>query len=76
MREKKNCVVITFYTTAAAMAMEKRCRELDLPGRLAPAPRSVTADCGMAWIAPAESREMLENAPGLPELAGICERML
>lgn len=76
MREKKPCIVFTFYTTAAAMAMEKVCREQDLPGRLAPAPRSVTADCGMAWIAPPEAREALVNAPGMPEYSGIYERLL
>lgn len=74
MREKKSCVVITFYTTAAAMSMEKKCGEKNLPGRLIPAPRSVTSDCGIAWCAPLSAREALENEPDLPEFAGIFER--
>ena len=76
MREKKPYVVFTFHTTAGAMAMEKLCRERGLPGRLAPTPRSVTADCGIAWIAPPESRQPLESAEGKPEFAGIYEREL
>ena len=76
MKEEKKTAVFTFYTTAAAMAMEKLCRERGLPGRLAPTPRSVTADCGIAWLAPWESREELMNAPGAPEFEGIWEREL
>jgi len=76
MREKKSCVVITFDTTAAAIAMEKLCLRESLPGRLIPVPRSLTADCGMAWCAPAEARSVLENAPGHPDYAGIHEMML
>ena len=52
MRPKTQKLVITFHTTAAAMAMEKLCHEQGLPGRLIPVPRELTADCGMAWCAP------------------------
>ena len=76
MREKKPTVVFTFYTTAGAMAMEKLCKARGLPGRLGPTPRSVTSDCGIAWMAPPSDREILENAPGAPEFAGIYEREL
>ena len=76
MREKKECVVFTFHTTAAAMAMEKLCEQRSLPGRLIPAPRSITADCGIAWCAPLSAREALESAPGVPEFAGVYERLL
>ncbi len=76
MREKKPMVVFTFYTTAGAMAMEKLCKARGLPGRLGPTPRSVTSDCGIAWMAPLSDRERLENAPGAPEFAGIYEREL
>lgn len=64
MREKKQYLVITFHTTAAAMAMEKLCREQGLPGRLIPVPRELTADCGMAW------RALPEDQPVLSALAG------
>ena len=71
VREKKEYVIFTFHTTAAAMATEKLCQERSIPGRLIPAPRSITADCGIAWAAPPEERERIENEPGLPEIAGV-----
>ena len=55
MRPKTLKLVITFHTTAAAMAMEKFCKEENVPGRLIPVPRELTADCGMAWCAPVEA---------------------
>ena len=76
MREKRPHVIFTFHTTAAGMAMEKLCKKQGLPGRLIPVPRSVTADCGIAWAAPLADRARLEQAEGLPELAGIFEREL
>lgn len=48
---KKRWLVVTFHTTAGAMAMERKCRQLEIPGRLIPVPRSITAGCGMAWRA-------------------------
>ena len=76
MREKSLQVVITFHTTSAAMAMERLCRARGLPGRLAPAPRDVTSDCGIAWCAPASARPELESLPGAPEFAGVYELLL
>ena len=73
MREKKHIVVFTFHTTSAAMAMEKFCQKEGLPGRLIPAPRAITSDCGIAWSAPVAERERLENAPGRPDVDGIYE---
>ena len=49
MRVKKRCMVLTFYTTTDAMAMEKRCAEWEIPGRLIPVPRDISAGCGLAW---------------------------
>ena len=48
MLQKRKWLLLTFYTTAGVMAMERACREADLPGRIVPVPRSITADCGMA----------------------------
>lgn len=59
MREKKLWLVITFHTTAAAIAMEKLCHAQMLPGRLIPVPRELTADCGMAWRAECADRATL-----------------
>ena len=74
MSEKRPAAVFTFHTTAAAMAMERLCRERGLPGKLAPTPRSVTADCGICWAAPLEDKDRLANEPGVPEFSGIYER--
>ena len=61
MRPKTMKLVITFHTTAAAMAMEKLCKEENVPGRLIPVPRELTADCGMAWCAPVEAAARLRR---------------
>ena len=47
MREKKQWLIVTFYTTSAAMAAEKACGQAGLPGRIIPVPREITADCGI-----------------------------
>ena len=60
MREKQERFVVTFATTTGAMAMERACRAADLPGRLIPVPRSITAGCGMCWSAPPDARQELE----------------
>lgn len=78
MREKKCWLIITFHTTAAAIAMEKLCRAKGLPGRLIPVPRELTADCGMAWRAGTEDRAALTaltKAEGL-ETDGFYELLL
>ena len=56
-REEK--LVITFYTTTDAMAMEKTCKELGADGRIIPVPGSISADCGLAWCARNEREEEL-----------------
>lgn len=61
MRERSEKCVVTFRTTAGAMAMEAACKAEDLPGRLIPVPRSITAGCGLCWAAPPERREALEE---------------
>ena len=49
MREKSKYIVITFYTTAEAMHMEKYCHGNCIQGRLIPVPREISAGCGLAW---------------------------
>lgn len=61
MREKKLWLVVTFHTTAAAMAMEKHCKARGVEGRLGPIPRELSSDCGMAWRAPLVCRAELEQ---------------
>ena len=54
-------LVITFYTTTDAMAMEQLCKACNAPGRIIPVPGSITADCGLAWCAGVESEEFLRQ---------------
>lgn len=51
MIKRTEKLVITFHTTTAAMAMEQRCREDGLEGRLIPVPGTISAGCGLAWCA-------------------------
>lgn len=61
MRQRTETCVVTFRTTAGAMAMERTCKASGVAGRLIPVPRSITAGCGMCWAAPMEVREAVEN---------------
>lgn len=61
MRQTEEKLIATFPTAAAAMAMERRAKALGTPGRLIPTPTVVTADCGLAWMAPVEARTAVEQ---------------
>ena len=61
MRERTLQLVVTFHTTAAAMGMEQACLDAGVEGRLFPAPRSLTSDCGMAYRTAPEHRAALER---------------
>ena len=60
MREKKQWLIVTFYTTSAAMAAEKACRQNGVPGRIIPVPREITSDCGLGWRTEPEVRGRTE----------------
>lgn len=66
MIAKRERIVFTFPSTAAAMAMETSAKAQGLPGRLIPVPTSITAGCGLAWMAEPGEKEtiltMLENS--------------
>lgn len=62
MLKKKPALIITFATTTQAMAMEKFCTRQNLPGRLIPVPREITAGCGLSWKARQEEQELLISA--------------
>lgn len=66
-------LILTFHTTAGAIAAEKLCITHGIPGRLIPVPRSITSDCGMAWRTGLENREWLEKvaADNNLEVAGF-----
>ena len=61
MRTKELRLVITFHTTAEAMAAERFCKEQGISGRLIPVPRQLSAGCGLAWSAPAQESERLKE---------------
>lgn len=75
VKEKRCCVVVTFHTTAEAMATELLCGEKGFTGRLISAPRALSADCGIAWCGPCETRGELVAAlkAAQIETAGVHE---
>lgn len=59
MRVKAPRTVMTFSTTADALAMEAAAAEHGLPGRMIPVPSAIDAGCGFAWRCELEERESL-----------------
>ena len=49
------------------------CPAADLPGRIVPVPRSITADCGMAWRCEPSLRGQVEALVDPNEVMGIYE---
>lgn len=49
MRQSKEFLVITFSETSDAMAAEKLFQGLQIPGRIIPIPRQLSAGCGLSW---------------------------
>lgn len=60
MKEKKKYLIVTFFTTAGAMAMERYAAECGIEGKLISAPRSLSSDCGIAFRTEPEYRKQLE----------------
>ena len=73
MRKKTLKLVVTFHTTADAMAMEKACMSRNAPGRLIPVPRQISAGCGLAWCAEPSDREQLQE---ILHTAGVEEQAM
>lgn len=61
MRVKKPYIVLSFCTTLEAMEWEKRCLAADVPGRLIPLPREISAGCGLAWRMLPEEFELWQH---------------
>lgn len=61
-RVRRPALVITFPTTAAAMACEELCGARGLPGRMIPVPGQISAGCGLAWKAAPEDQGVLSLA--------------
>ena len=49
MRKRRTYIVLSFRTTLEAMEWEKQCLTANVPGRLIPLPRELSACCGLAW---------------------------
>lgn len=49
MRIKRSYIVLSFRTTLEAMEWEKQSLARQVPGRLIPLPREISAGCGLAW---------------------------
>ena len=78
MRAKGPRLVVTFHTTAEAMATEQLCRREDLPGKLISVPRCLTSDCGIAWSGPVKTRQSVEallSSAGI-DVVGFYELLL
>lgn len=61
-RVRKPALVLTFPTTAAAMACEELCGRAGLPGRMIPVPGQISAGCGLAWKAAPQDQDALVSA--------------
>lgn len=62
IRREGKRLVLTFHTTADAIAIERLCKAKQIAGRLIPVPRELTSDCGMAWSMLPADRSELETA--------------
>lgn len=78
MRKKELSLIITFPSTADALAMERICARFRAPGRLIPVPTSITASCGLAWRSAPSDQEALETLISTEKLTiqGIYECMV
>lgn len=61
-RVRRPALVLTFPTTAAAMACEELCGRAGLPGRMIPVPGQISAGCGLAWKATPQDQDALVSA--------------
>lgn len=59
MRIRQPKIVISFHTTADAIHFEKLAMHGNISGKIIPAPREITADCGLAWSSPVMEKENL-----------------
>lgn len=62
MRQSREFLVITFSETSDAMAAEKLFQEQQIPGRIIPIPRQLSAGCGLSWKTEPALRELVVMA--------------
>lgn len=67
--------MIAFRSTHDAMKFEDACRKAEVPGRLIPLPREISAGCGLSWSAPPDEekrmREILRRENISPEVLRV-----
>lgn len=68
-RVRRPALVLTFPTTAAAMACEELCGRAGLPGRMIPVPGQISAGCGLAWKAAPQDQDALVSALAEADIA-------
>ena len=61
MRARKTYIVLSFRTTLEAMEWENQCMTQNVPGRLIPLPREISAGCGLAWRMLPEEFELWQH---------------
>ena len=64
MRKSRIFLVITFSETADAMAAEKLLAGRQIPGRIIPIPRQLSAGCGLSWRTEPELEDQEKEALG------------
>lgn len=69
MRQKTPHAVVTFASTADAMAVQAAANEGSVPGRMIPVPSEISAGCGLAWCVPGTQQTALEQALAAGNLA-------
>lgn len=69
MRKKEQRIIITFHTTAEAMAAEKALKKTGISGRLIPVPRQLSSGCGLAWSSGTEEGNRIAEAFGKGRLS-------
>ncbi len=78
MRRRGLKLIIAFSTTTYALKMEHLCKEKEIPGRLIPTPREISAGCGFVWCTEIVYKqcilEVLDQAHITPD--GIYEMQL
>ena len=52
--------LLTFFNTSGAIAVERFCKEREIPGRLIPVPREISASWGLSWAVLQEEKDCLE----------------
>ncbi|MGI6685790.1 MAG: DUF3343 domain-containing protein [Bacillota bacterium] len=60
MSGKVYCI-FTFHSIHYALKLESSCKKENIPGKLIPVPRSISASCGTAFRAEVHDREKIEQ---------------